>query len=68
MTVGERAPQRKRRWWGQPRGQAMVEYSFISQVLLLGGAFGAWVFIDYLMYALDLYFKSIYWVITSPVP
>ena len=51
-----------------PREQAMLEYSLISHALLIGGAFGAWVFVDYFMYALNLYFESVYWVITSPVP
>ena len=66
MAAKRRAP--KRRLLPKPRGQAMVEYSFISHAILIGGSFGAWVFVDYLMYALNLYFQSVYWVITSPVP
>lgn len=52
----------------RPRGQAMVEYSIINLVLLVGGSYTAWVFADFLFAALDKYYDSIYWVITSPVP
>ena len=50
------------------RGQAMVEYSLINFVVLMGAAGGAWVFWSTLMKALNLYFHSVYFVITSPVP
>jgi hypothetical protein len=50
------------------RGQAMLEYSFVSFVVLIGASAGAWVYWSTLMTALDLYFQSLYFVITSPVP
>ena len=50
------------------RGQAMLEYSFVSHAIVFVGAAGAWVFWDTLMKALNLYFHSVYFVITSPVP
>jgi hypothetical protein len=50
------------------RGQAMVEYSFINFVVLMGAAGGGWVFWSTLMNALNSYFHSVYFVITSPVP
>ena len=51
-----------------PRGQAMVEYSLVAHLLLLGGVLLAWPFLVYLVKALSLYFKSIYFVVSSPVP
>ena len=50
------------------RGQAMVEYSLVAHALLIGGAAICWPFLVYLMRALSIYFKSIYFVISSPVP
>jgi hypothetical protein len=46
----------------------MVEYSLVAHALLIGGAAIAWPFLVYLMRALSLYFQSMYFVITSPVP
>jgi hypothetical protein len=51
-----------------PRGQAMLEYSLVAHALLLGGVFLTWPFLVHLMTALSLYFKSIYFVVSSPVP
>jgi hypothetical protein len=50
------------------RGQATVEYSFVAHAILLAGSIGVWTFWDTLMKALNLYFESIYFVITSAVP
>ena len=50
------------------RGQAMVEYTLVAHALLFGGALAVWPFLVYLMRALSIYFKSIYFVISSPVP
>ncbi len=50
------------------RGQAMVEYSIVSHVLMLGGAATIWYFSGYLYSALDLYYQSIYFVLQSSVP
>lgn len=50
------------------RGQAMLEYSMITHALLIGGAAICWPFLVFLMRALSIYFKSIYFVISSPVP
>jgi len=52
----------------RPRGQAMVEYSFISHAILVGGTLFAWPFTSALLQALNTYYESIYWVLTSPVP
>ncbi len=52
----------------RPRGQAMVEYSFIAHALLVVGTFGGTWFVTYLINALTKYFESIYWVLTSPIP
>ncbi len=52
----------------RPRGQAMIEYSIVAHALLIGGAAVCWPFLVYLMRALSIYFKSIYFVISSPVP
>jgi len=50
------------------RGQAMIEYSFVAHAILLGGALAGWPFIAQLMHGLTEYYRSIYYVITSPVP
>lgn len=50
------------------RGQAMIEYSLIAHALLIGGAAICWPFLVFLMRALSIYFKSIYFVVSSPVP
>lgn len=50
------------------RGQAMVEYSLVAHALLIGGAALAWPFLVYMMRALSIYFQSIYFIVTSPVP
>lgn len=50
------------------RGQAMIEYSFITHALLIGGSAICWPFLVFLMRALSIYFKSIYFVVSSPVP
>ena len=50
------------------RGQAMVEYTMVAHALLFGGAVAIWPFLTYLMRALSIYFKSIYFIISSPVP
>ncbi|MBK7861628.1 MAG: hypothetical protein IPJ65_24030 [Archangiaceae bacterium] len=50
------------------RGQGMLEYTMITHALLIGGAAFCWPFLVYLMRALSIYFKSIYFVISSPVP
>jgi hypothetical protein len=50
------------------RGQAMIEYTFVAHALLIGGAAMVWPFLVFLMRALSIYFQSIYFIITSPVP
>lgn len=50
------------------RGQAMVEYSMVSHVLLIGGAAMAWPFMSALMNAMNLYYQSVYFIIGSSVP
>ena len=50
------------------RGQAMVEYTFVTHVLLIGGTFALWGFSTYLMKGLSLFYENIYWVLTSSVP
>ncbi len=52
----------------RPRGQAMVEYSFVAHAILIGGAVGAWPLTSALLNGLNKYYESIYWVLTSPVP
>ena len=47
------------------RGQAMVEYSLISHALLIGGGLGLMPIIAKLYEGLDLYYKSIFFVLTS---
>jgi hypothetical protein len=50
------------------RGQAMLEYSMISHMILIGGFAGAWPFTQWIFASLTKYFHSIYYVLTSPVP
>ncbi len=45
----------------------MVEYSVITHALLVGGAFLGWPFVSHLIQGLSAYYKSIYFVLTSPV-
>ena len=67
--VQEKGPLKKARTWlRHVRGQAMVEYSFVTHILMLGGAATLWVFTGYLFKALDLYYQSIYFVLQSSVP
>lgn len=51
-----------------PRGQALIEYTIVAHALLLAVGLFAWPFLVYLMNALSLYFKGIYFVVSSPVP
>lgn len=51
-----------------PRGQAMVEYVWVTHVLLLGGSFGLWVFTTYLLKSVSMFYESVYWILTSSVP
>jgi hypothetical protein len=53
------------------RGQALVEYSMIAHLILVGGLVGlgiGWPFVAQVLNALTTYFRSIYYVVTSPVP
>jgi hypothetical protein len=50
------------------RGQAMIEYTLVAHAILIGGAVMAWPFLVYMMRALSIYFQSIFFIITSPVP
>jgi hypothetical protein len=50
------------------RGQAMVEYSMATHVLFVVGLGMGWFFLSYMMTAWDAYYRSIYYVITAPVP
>lgn len=50
------------------RGQAMLEYSFVAHAILLGGGLVGFPFVSQLIQALSLYYESIYFVLTSPVP
>lgn len=50
------------------RGQAMLEYTMVVHVLLIGGAAMAWPFLSYMMKALTIYYQSIYFVLSAPVP
>ncbi|MFT3841854.1 MAG: hypothetical protein QM723_32990 [Myxococcaceae bacterium] len=46
----------------------MVEYTFVTHILMLGGVATLWVFTGYLFKALNLYYQSIYFVLQSSVP
>jgi hypothetical protein len=50
------------------RGQAMLEYTLVAHVILLGGTMLVWPFLVYMMRALNVYFQSIYFVLSSAVP
>ena len=50
------------------RGQAMIEYTLITHVLMLGGTFTLWVFSSYLFNAISKFYESIYWILMSSVP
>jgi hypothetical protein len=50
------------------RGQAMVEYTMVSHVLLIGGVAMAWPFMTAMMNAMTLYYQSIYFIVGSSVP
>lgn len=50
------------------RGQAMLEYTWVTHAILIGGTMAMWPFWSYLMNALDKYYQSIYFVLTAPVP
>ena len=50
------------------RGQAMLEYTMLSHAILIGGSMLVWPFLTYLMRGLNLYFKSIFFVLNSPTP
>lgn len=50
------------------RGQAMMEYTMVSHVLLIGGMGMAWPFMSALMNAMDLYYQSIYFIVSCSVP
>jgi Flp pilus assembly pilin Flp len=51
-----------------PRGQAMVEYSVVAHMILVGGTAVGFPFLAKLLNALTKYYESIYWVLTSPIP
>lgn len=61
-------PGRLRRWRRLASGQAMLEYTWVAHAVLLGGAVAVWPFWRLLMGALDTYFQSVFFVLTSPVP
>jgi hypothetical protein len=46
----------------------MIEYSLVAHALLIGGAAMVWPFLVFMMRSLSIYFQSIYFIITSPVP
>ncbi len=48
-----------------PRGQAMVEYTMVTHMLLISVAFASYPFLSTLMGALTKYYQSIYFVLTS---
>lgn len=50
------------------RGQAMVEYSMVTHLLMGTMLIVGFNCLGYLMTALDTYYRSVYFVITSPVP
>lgn len=59
------AEQARRRKLRAPRGQAMVEYSMISHLLMIGGSGTLLFFAKELFNALGQYFEGIYFVIRS---
>ena len=63
-----RRPMREKSPLKAPRGQAMVEYTMVTHVLLLGGTFLLWVFTTTLMNAISAFYESVYWILTSSVP
>jgi hypothetical protein len=50
------------------RGQAMVEYTMVSHVLLIGGAAATWPFMSFMMKGMNLYYQSIFWMLSTSVP
>ncbi len=57
-------------WSLESPGQAMVEYSTISTVMLLGGiaVAGGWGYYDDLMRGFDTYLGSVYFVLKMAFP
>jgi hypothetical protein len=52
-------------------GQALVEYSLTAHLIIVGSLVGVgvgWPFVAQFLNALSTYFRSIYYVVTSPVP
>ena len=50
------------------RGQAMIEYTMVTHVLLVGGAVAVWPFLSFMLKAFAVYYRSIYFVLSAPVP
>jgi hypothetical protein len=50
------------------RGQAMVEYTMVTHVLLISTLAGTWPFMSAMMNSMSLYYESIYYIIGSSVP
>ncbi len=49
-------------------GQAMVEYSTISYVILAGSLGVAWPFFQKMVAALNTYYEGIYYTLNLPLP
>ena len=50
------------------RGQAMMEYTMVTHVLLIGGTAVAWPFMSTLMNGLNTYYQSIWFILGASVP
>ena len=50
------------------RGQAMVEYTWVTHAILIGGTMLTWPFMSTLMNAMTLYYENIYFIVGSSVP
>lgn len=61
-AAGERSRQKKAR---RPRGQAMLEYSLVAHMTLIGGALLLLPVLNQLLNAITLFYTSIYTVIQS---
>ena len=50
------------------RGQAMLEYTMVAHMILIGGTVAAWPFLVRLLNALTIYYQSIYFVLNAAAP
>ena len=68
MTKNRKRNVTERSWLPVPRGQAMVEYSTVTFALLIGTGVALLPVLNVFYQALNTFYDSIYFILSSAVP